>query len=806
MADISKITLPNGQQYSIKDQTARNTGKVSGVKGDKESSYRTGNVNLTPENIGAYKIGATVSHRNSENISANPVYAELTTNKNALDYQALRAVAGIGDWFYAAHLNPDFNITSNYSGKNGTKGNFAISTLFNPSAASTVTLDVDAIAETPFVLTIEKVSGGNITATDVVHLELWDHILGSTNGRLTDYKVELLTTGNTFSSGTYTWQTVYERHNVQDKINGLSITLNSTTYSYLYFRGLRFTIEGAIPDSTSSSAWNYNVISMSLFRLMDQRPAFSVARAMGALDLAGGEIFGPVKVDNTLTATSFNGSLNGNAATATNASKVNNHTVNSDVPSDAVFTDTTDLGSMTGSLTVDHLSPIMSKTFTGIIGTANYDVDCTFFFGTIKPTSYYDIWKIKYRIKVHITGTASPYNQYAQAKSEATWFGSENTHQAYHHLNHIHNTSYRPVYYNTLYSLKKAGIDAGLGHALGIGLRNSWKAYDASYPRQVTIQILQCENCQFAFLDNMVKWTRLPDFNTTNYQTYRQTDFSSNGLQETGDANDPNYQNRVYYTANGTLKTYAAGGRNTLTFTKNQNYILPITATDNLINGQEKVYTTESFNPFGEIYYRSASSSIAANVNIGNYTLYRQILVDARYSFTGILNGTDSIMSTGNTIYLVCQPQSDGFVKLATNPLAFELPQVEDGLYYILLGYAYNTYQFELLLHHPVFMFKNGAVREVSGYSHYAGDANTVTGHTVNSNVPANAEFTDTVTTATTVGSGNAVTAISASNGALTVTKDTIFATKQESQNHVVASTTQPEGQVAGDIWLVIQE
>lgn len=346
MADISKITLPNGQQYNLKDQTARNTGKVSGVKGKKESSYRTGNVNLIPENIGAYKIGAEVSHRNSGNISANPAYAELTTSKNALDYQALRAVAGIGDWFYAAHLNPEFNITSNYSGKNGKNGYFSIPTLFHPSASSTVRLDVDAIAETPFVLTIEK--SGNITATDVTHLELWDHTLGDAAGRLTDYKVELLTTGSTSSSGTYTWQTVYERHNIQDKINGLSITLNPTTYPYLYFKGLRFTIEGAIPDSTSPSAWNYNVISMSLFRLMDQQPAFSVARAMGALDLVGGEVFGPVKVDNTLTATSFNGPLNGNASTATNATKVNNHTVNSDVPANAKFTDTVTTATTTG--------------------------------------------------------------------------------------------------------------------------------------------------------------------------------------------------------------------------------------------------------------------------------------------------------------------------------------------------------------------------------------------------------------------------------------------------------------------------
>lgn len=59
-------------------------------------------------------------------------------------------------------------------------------------------------------------------------------------------------------------------------------------------------------------------------------------------------------------------------------------------------------------------------------------------------------------------------------------------------------------------------------------------------------------------------------------------------------------------------------------------------------------------------------------------------------------------------------------------------------------------------------------------------NASTVNSHTVNSDVPANAKFTDTVTTATTTGSGNAVTEISASNGALTVTKGTTFLTSHQ--------------------------
>ena len=90
-------------------------------------------------------------------------------------------------------------------------------------------------------------------------------------------------------------------------------------------------------------------------------------------------------------------------------------------------------------------------------------------------------------------------------------------------------------------------------------------------------------------------------------------------------------------------------------------------------------------------------------------------------------------------------------------------------------------------------------------YAASAGNSATVNGHSVNANVPSGAKFTDTVTTVTTTGSGNAVTAISASNGALTATKDITFATKQESLNHVVASKTQPSNQQAGDIWLIIK-
>lgn len=56
----------------------------------------------------------------------------------------------------------------------------------------------------------------------------------------------------------------------------------------------------------------------------------------------------------------------------------------------------------------------------------------------------------------------------------------------------------------------------------------------------------------------------------------------------------------------------------------------------------------------------------------------------------------------------------------------------------------------------------------------------TIDGFTVAKSVPSDAKFTDTVTTVTTSGSGNAVTALSASNGAITATKGSTFLTSHQ--------------------------
>lgn len=65
----------------------------------------------------------------------------------------------------------------------------------------------------------------------------------------------------------------------------------------------------------------------------------------------------------------IHGALKGNADTATNATKVNNHTVNSDVPANAKFTDTTYENASTAAYGITKLSTATNSTATNLAAT-----------------------------------------------------------------------------------------------------------------------------------------------------------------------------------------------------------------------------------------------------------------------------------------------------------------------------------------------------------------------------------------------------------------------------------------------------
>ena len=116
-------------------------------------------------------------------------------------------------------------------------------------------------------------------------------------------------------------------------INTPSITTYGTSPSSQYGR-LRF-IFGNTGNTTAYSG--LRIMKIYAYGGVGWNTPSNLARNGVPYTIEGTD--SSVKFPANVTATQFVGSLNGNAASASNASKVNNHTVNSDVPSNAVFTD-----------------------------------------------------------------------------------------------------------------------------------------------------------------------------------------------------------------------------------------------------------------------------------------------------------------------------------------------------------------------------------------------------------------------------------------------------------------------------------
>lgn len=384
-----------------------------------------------------------------------------------------------------------------------------------------------------------------------------------------------------------------------------------------------------------------------------------------------------------------------------------------------------------------NVSPILSKTFTGVIATEANWTNGVFFFGSVKPASWNGLWSIKYKVYAEAAG-----QPLSQARATVTIAGNQDVYRTYASYNEFANADYRPCYYHELYRMKRAGFDGGYGHALGLRIYSAWNATNAANARTITIEIYECHNCTFEFYDSMLKYAEIPGTGSTNYNTYSELDFASQGLCETGDSNDVNYYNREYYPSR---KVYAALYRYQFLLTKDYEYLLPTNSVNNS-TATTKAMTTEEFDPFGEIYYWNTTTTASAGASMPNSSLYRQYMADLRYAF----NYAQGTFTARKPVYLVCTPQENGMAKLYSEPLTQTLPTTADGRMYIYLGTMFedtSPYRVNLSLHHEVFMYIDGEARAVGPHALTAGDAATVNGHTVAKDVPSDAKFTDTTYT-----------------------------------------------------------
>lgn len=187
--------------------------------------------------------------------------------------------------------------------------------------------------------------------------------------------------------------------------------------------------------------------------------------------------------------------------------------------------------------------------------------------------------------------------------------------------------------------------------------------------------------------------------------------------------------------------------------------------------------TTKSRNThgfrLGQILFMYANAIYNENVRVANNNIWdhHSGANDHRYSFNTANNATNGTIAN-KPIYIVgTLNATDGLFYLDVTWWTQTLPSSDDGKLYIYIGDALDHYRFDYAVNHPIYWFKNGAVRL------FTQDAATVTGHTVAKDVPSNAVFTDHTYSGTGLisvnSSGVISTTATANTGTITSVKTT---------------------------------
>lgn len=139
--------------------------------------------------------------------------------------------------------------------------------------------------------------------------------------------------------------------------------------------------------------------------------------------------------------------------------------------------------------------------------------------------------------------------------------------------------------------------------------------------------------------------------------------------------------------------------------------------------GTSKARNTHGFR-LGQIALMYANATYTENANIGANTIYEEKsdLIDHRYSFNTANDATNGTTAV-KPVYLVGTVNAtDGLFYLDTTWWTQTLPSTADGKVYIYLGDAYDYYRMSFRIHHPIYCYTNGMIRQ------FAQDCATVNG------------------------------------------------------------------------------
>lgn len=190
------------------------------------------------------------------------------------------------------------------------------------------------------------------------------------------------------------------------------------------------------------------------------------------------------------------------------------------------------------------------------------------------------------------------------------------------------------------------------------------------------------------------------------------------------------YRLEQYYTTPDVNANAGTLYRYEICFSKLDGTIVPANNQSNKTTTYNKVLNDEPFDPFGNIYYYLSTTAVAAGDPVAANTLYRVYLGDIRYSFNINSSGTagTTALTSHEPIYI--KALYNKTTKMATltqdltsanylerSGLVQDLPSTNPNtglgsnqMYiYILLGYAYNKYQFDLAALHQVYAWDTTA-------------------------------------------------------------------------------------------------
>ena len=340
--------------------------------------------------------------------------------------------------------------------------------------------------------------------------------------------------------------------------------------------------------------------------------------------------------------------------------------------------------------------------------TANTKENATIFFMNVIPTSdnWFTPWSIKYRLYV------TTDEQYTQSWHDCQ-IGTAGTSLMYSFFNNIYSPGYNSLYnHEILFYNSKAKYNNRQTNPIKIGERIYLSRNVTTLARTIKIEVYEAINCTFEILDNFELFGNVYTDEKYGYDT--QITAYSNGLQEVGDTNYPNYFNYDYhnsYRIHSTetpLYKYKLCGFDTL------GRIVPITSTNqtNTTIVSKNPNTVPMDVSKGIVYYNTTTTISAVETLLTTGVIYRNfshganpcpynfnsnpVLGDGIYLVGNYSNGLFTLDTTSaNSYYLYVQNVGDD---------SDILSNFTTGKYYWYLGNMASS-GMNFLLDNPLYYF-----------------------------------------------------------------------------------------------------